>query len=537
VLTASDAMQYAFEGDNVKGEGVQSIFTRTLVRGLETGEADLDGDGLVSLDELYDYVHDRVADETPHQRPGKWVFDVQGQIVIARNPHPVVQQAELPVELWQAIESPFTGVREGAVHELHQLLRGSDPGLVLAAHEALTRLVDDDSRRVSAAAARSLEAYAGAERPGEEPVQVEQRIPDRKEERQGKKTRAPEKPEQGHRSWWETVTQHCGRLLRSQVGPWPAWGWVLGGIAVIALLTGLLSQGWGLWPKVEPTPTPTKTPTVAPTTTATAVPAVVSDTPQPTDTPTPTLAPTATPTPTLTPTTEPTLAAVDTLTRSADGMLMVYVPAGEFLMGDDPVRTVTLDDFWIDRTEVTNAQFAAFLNDRGNLWEGEATWLELNDARCPIKLSEGEFQPKSGYADHPVAEVTWYGASAYCQWVGARLPTEEEWEKAARGTDGREYPWGNWKAGQCNTQEAGVGRTTPVGQYSPGGDSPYGCADMAGNVWEWTSSLWKITRRVSRGGSWAKDRSEARCAASDWDYPSYSITDYGGFRCVSPVAP
>lgn len=86
VLTASDAMQYAFEGGEVKGEGVRSIFTRTLVHGLETGEADLNGDGLVSLDELYDYVHDRVTDATPHQRPGKWAFDVQGDIIHTRFP-------------------------------------------------------------------------------------------------------------------------------------------------------------------------------------------------------------------------------------------------------------------------------------------------------------------------------------------------------------------------------------------------------------------------------------------------------------------
>ena len=94
VLTASDAMQYSFEGDAVAGRGVRSVFTRTLVGGLETGEADLNGDGLISLDELYDYVHDRVVDETPEQRPGKWAFDVQGEIVIARNPRPIVKIAE-----------------------------------------------------------------------------------------------------------------------------------------------------------------------------------------------------------------------------------------------------------------------------------------------------------------------------------------------------------------------------------------------------------------------------------------------------------
>ena len=163
VLTASDAMQYSYEGDKVAGEGVHSVFTRSLLHGLETGEADLDGDGRISLDELYNYVHDRVADETPQQRPGKWAFDVHGEIVIARNPRPVVKPAELPRELQQTIDDPRHWVREGAVHELDRLLRGSNKGLALAAEAALTLLTEDDSRRVSAAAAQSLAAYAEAQ--------------------------------------------------------------------------------------------------------------------------------------------------------------------------------------------------------------------------------------------------------------------------------------------------------------------------------------------------------------------------------------
>ena len=163
VLTASNATQYAFQGDDIIGEGSRSVFTRHLVRGLESGEADRDGDGWVSLDELYDYVYDRVTDETPQQTPSKWTFDLQGEIVVARNPHWVVKPVELPLKLQQAIENPFAGVREGVVRELDRLLRGSHPGLALAAHTALTHLVDDDSRRVSATAAESLAAYAEAE--------------------------------------------------------------------------------------------------------------------------------------------------------------------------------------------------------------------------------------------------------------------------------------------------------------------------------------------------------------------------------------
>lgn len=161
VLTASDAMQYSFEGDAIEGRGVQSIFTRTLVRGLETGEADADGDGLISLDELYDYVHDRVVDEMPQQRPGKWAFDVQGEIVVARNPRAVARPAQLPLPLRQAIESSLPSVREAAVRELARLLHGHDANFAEAARAALTQLAEDDSRQVSASAADALSARAG----------------------------------------------------------------------------------------------------------------------------------------------------------------------------------------------------------------------------------------------------------------------------------------------------------------------------------------------------------------------------------------
>jgi uncharacterized caspase-like protein len=122
VLTASDSIQYAFEGDDLEGEGVHSLFTKEIVDGLETGQADLDQDGKITLDELYDYVHDRITDETPKQIPGKWAFDVQGDIIIANNPSPVVKPAELPIELQQSIKDPRTWVREGAVRELGRLV-------------------------------------------------------------------------------------------------------------------------------------------------------------------------------------------------------------------------------------------------------------------------------------------------------------------------------------------------------------------------------------------------------------------------------
>jgi hypothetical protein len=162
VITASSAMEYAFEGDELADarEQAPSVFTSALVEGLETGEADRDQDGLVALDELYDYVYDRVRAVTPNQTPGKWTFGVQGELVIARRSRPVTTPAPLPLELQEAADSPLAGVRAGVVPELARLLRSRHAGLALAARLTLERLVDDDSRATSAAAAAALTGTA-----------------------------------------------------------------------------------------------------------------------------------------------------------------------------------------------------------------------------------------------------------------------------------------------------------------------------------------------------------------------------------------
>jgi uncharacterized RDD family membrane protein YckC len=162
VITASSAMEYAFEGDELADtrELAPSVFTSALVEGLETGEADRDQDGLVALDELYDYVFDKVQATTPNQTPGKWTFGVQGDLYIARRSRPVTTPAPLPPELQQAIDHPLAAVRAGAVQELARLLESRHAGLALAGRLTLERLTNDDSRAVSAAAAAALDAQA-----------------------------------------------------------------------------------------------------------------------------------------------------------------------------------------------------------------------------------------------------------------------------------------------------------------------------------------------------------------------------------------
>ncbi|MDX1982868.1 MAG: SUMF1/EgtB/PvdO family nonheme iron enzyme, partial [Bryobacteraceae bacterium] len=179
--------------------------------------------------------------------------------------------------------------------------------------------------------------------------------------------------------------------------------------------------------------------------------------------------------------------------REQDGM--VYVPPGPFLFGSEGgsnLRVAHTEGYWIDRYPVTNAQFGEFLRVKGNREEGGVTWLDYE--RSSIRDARK--------ADHPVTGVSWYGARAYASWAGKRLPSEEEWEKAARGIDGRRYPWGEeFSADRCNTSESKRRGTSRVGEYGEAGRSPYGNDDTAGNVWEWTDSP-DSEYQVLRGGAW-----------------------------------
>jgi formylglycine-generating enzyme required for sulfatase activity len=178
-------------------------------------------------------------------------------------------------------------------------------------------------------------------------------------------------------------------------------------------------------------------------------------------------------------------------------MQWANIPAGSFLMGSEngdsdegPVHEVYLDAYYINVYEVTNSEYAVFLNEMGNQSEGGANWLDASSNDVLVEQVGGEWQPKNGYEDHPVVFVSWYGARAYCEWAGGRLPTEAEWEKAARGgLEGKQYPWGDeapvCTLGTVNGAQYGCGgRMVAVGNFQPNG---YGLLDMAGNVWEWTA--------------------------------------------------
>jgi len=224
-----------------------------------------------------------------------------------------------------------------------------------------------------------------------------------------------------------------------------------------------------------------------------------------------------------------------------DGASMVLVPAGEFLMGSNdgdasekPERRVHVDAFYIDKYEVTTTHYSKFLQETGQ--EQPYKWDEVSQVRD---------------GDRPVIGVTWHGADAYCAWAGKRLPTEAEWEKAARGTDGRKYPWGNEEptSRHANFNKSswnGYATLTAVTDHEAG-KSPYGIYDMAGNVWEWVADWYggnynsSPSRnptgpasgqfRALRGGSWDDDAGYLRSAARSGDHPTLRVNSVG-FRCA-----
>jgi len=240
--------------------------------------------------------------------------------------------------------------------------------------------------------------------------------------------------------------------------------------------------------------------------------------------------------------------------QAADDAEMVLIAAGAFTMGSEakaidedaaekPPHPVALPAFYIDKCEVTNTQFSRFLNGAKRLEDEAGHPLVWVNGNLQLHQVDGAWQPKPGAERLPVINVTWYGAMAYAKWAGKRLPTEAEWEKAARGADGRKFPWGNDK--DFSRFRLGFDSLAPVGSY-PQGASPSGCLDMAGNAWEWTSSLFKPYpydatdgredpaaegRRVARGGSWKGEPEIAHCSYRFRPEPEFAHM-YLGFRCA-----
>ena len=258
-----------------------------------------------------------------------------------------------------------------------------------------------------------------------------------------------------------------------------------------------------------------------------------------------------------------------------DQMEMIFIPAGEFIMGTDdieaqrilegngrqfpevPSHTVSVDGFWIDKFEVTTGQYLKCVD------AGSCEAAAQNNAI----FAGAEYYTNPEFEKYPIINVTWYKARAYCEWAGKRLPTEAEWEKAARGTDGRKYTWGNDPVSSdvanlcdkfCTARypnpkfNDGFKETAPVGSF-PKGASPYGVMDMAGNVWEWTSSIpalypyvatdgreadqdvaydSKWPERVWRGGTWTNGYSWLRASLRYRSVANYWNNNLG-FRCAA----
>jgi len=175
---------------------------------------------------------------------------------------------------------------------------------------------------------------------------------------------------------------------------------------------------------------------------------------------------------------------------------MVVIPAGSFMMGshegpedERPAHEVTLPSYSIDRFPVTNAQYAEFLNTHGA--PPAAGLYDFDDPDSRIHRRGSRFEADAGYENHPVVEVPWSGAVAYCKWRGKRLPTEAEWEKAARGADARRYPWGSELPDRRRAHHSAKWNETAPVDASPAGASPYGVREMAGNAWQWVSSAYR----------------------------------------------
>ena len=557
VLTASDSTQFALEGDQVISQTELSLFTHFLLEGLVTGEADINNDGYISLDEWYDYTYSQVLSTTSSQVPHKWSYRQQGDLIVAKNPFVKKKAVELSADLVRLLESPYSSARETAVKELAILLGSHDSETAKLARASLEKLKADDSRAVSLAA---IQVLSEADKPvAEVPVQETkpQITPEKKKALEPAKAETPraEQPKEAGLRTSEAIKPQVERNIIQSEKPAPAnvsrFSSLKIGIAIIALLgfTGMICVALiATTPMLKnlflakPAPTAFSAPTQA-------ISTATGEALLPTESP-PSLSFTSTPSP-------------NEIT-DAKNVLMRLVPAGEFMMGtstdtglaicqkyssncdrggytdEEPPHTVSLNDYYIDVYEVTNALYAAC----------------EKEGACQTPTNTGSNTRSSYYGNpefdnFPVVYVDWNMAKSYCEWRGARLPTEAEWEKAARGTDERTFPWGE----EVNTSFANfnndIGDTTAVGSYESG-KSPNGIYDIAGNVWEWVADFYSGTYylnsplsnplgpdsgqgRVLRGGSWYDTADLVRTTIRLLE-PN-PVDNNFGFRCASDATP
>ena len=540
VLTASDSTQFAWQGDQMIGETENSLFTNYFVKGLE-GEADLNGDERITIDELYDYVYEKIVSIPGKQTPIKWSYKPQGEIVLRQNIRTGdTEPVPLSDDLLSAMHSSFPYIRESAVSQLDLLLKSKNPEVARSARLALQRIAaEDDSRRVAQAAAKALERspHVGQalQKAGTDLSTAPTRTAQLRHEKLDQEKADLEKRLQEEQSDREKIEAEPKAKEASQPAPAKSRATPIGiGIAAIAMLAiGYAAIRFlpSLFPSASTaTPLATQAPVVLPARTESL--------------------------PTSTAVASPSTEVV-TMTASAPpseivdskGMPMIFVPTGDFMMGSDisdaadekPSHTVFLDNYYIDKFEVTNAWYKACV-DSG----------KCDPPKHPYFFPESPKQVYYGnpqYDNYPVIYVDWNMAEAYCEWRSARLPTEAEWEKAARGvTDDRIYPWGtDLKCQQANYLKC-VNTTSAVGSYEAG-KSPYGAYDMAGNVLEWVADWYSANyyqtsprqdplgpdsgqSRVVRGGSWTKFdvRVTNRIGVA-----VNSATFDTGFRCASSV--
>jgi formylglycine-generating enzyme required for sulfatase activity len=430
---------------------------------------------VVSFDELGDYVHDEVVQRTPSQTPRKWALDQQGKLVVARVPVAKIKPAALPEDLRTTVEDHRPWVRESAVKPLRELLTGRHPGLALAARAALKKLARDDSDAVKAAARAALGTDAQV---GSAAVQIANPV-----------TAVPASDADRPRNLLVQATTPAAwhTPLRRR--------WLIGGAIVASLISGFTTTVYLAVNSGQPAETASK-----------------RDRPQVVE-----------------------RSAVragmtpfrDTLRDGGEGPLMIVIPAGDFTMGSPPGETgqykdeipqhrVTIKSFALSQTEVTFDDYDRFPKATQRALPSDASW---------------------GRGRRPVINVSWKDATAYALWLSAqtglqyRLPSEAEWEYAARANEPAAFSTGKcisetqanfrdqFRYGDCPSSNNYLGKTQSVSTYPANG---FGLHDMHGNVLEWVQDCWHdnyrqapqdagawlqrgggdCTRRILRGGSW-----------------------------------